>query len=75
MENSEGLALVYTGGDVNIQRIKAELEIQGINSIIEDGFKQGVGAGFGGGVPSAIDLYVAETDVEKAKEIIKAIML
>ncbi len=75
MENSDGIVLVYTGGEIDILRIKAELENLGINSIIKDGFKQGIAAGFGGGVASAIDLYVAKDDAEKAIEIINDIML
>ncbi len=73
MKNSDRIVLVYTGSEVNVQRIKAEMEIQGINPIIKDGFKQGIAAGFGGGIPSAIDIYVDERDVEKAKEIISVV--
>jgi hypothetical protein len=74
MNERDGLVLVYTGRKVIIERIKAELECNGINSIIKDGFRQGIEAGFGGGVPSAIDLFVTESDIEKAKEIIDAII-
>lgn len=75
MNNSDGIVLGYTGGEVNVQRIKTELEIQGIESIVRDGFKEGIAAGFGGGIPSNIELYVNQSDVENAKEIIKIILL
>lgn len=71
-ENSE-LVKLYTGGDVVVRRIKLELEVKGINALIKDGFKQGLGAGFGGGVPSAIDIFVTEENFEKAHEIVEAL--
>jgi len=74
MTEKKGLALVYTGTDVVIARIKYELEIKGINSIVKDGFNAGLAAGFGGGIPSAIDLFVTETDFEKAISIVDAVV-
>jgi len=74
MSAKDGLELVYTGRKIIIERIRAELEQNEIFSIVKDGFRQGIEAGFGGGVPSAIDLFVTESDVEKAKEIIEAII-
>ncbi|MCF6332252.1 MAG: DUF2007 domain-containing protein [Draconibacterium sp.] len=74
MTEKNGLVLVYTGTDVNISRIKYELEIKGINSIVKDGFNAGLAAGFGGGIPSAIDLFVTEADLDKAMEIINALV-
>jgi hypothetical protein len=73
MKNDD-LILVYTGGKIIIERIKTELEINGIFSIVKDGFQQGLDAGFGGGIPSAIDLFVKESDWKEAVEIIKAII-
>ncbi len=74
MEHNDGIVLVYTGGEIVIQRLKAELELQGINSIVKDEFKQGIAAGFGAGIPSAIDLYVAQTDEKRARQIIDEIL-
>ncbi len=74
MTNKNGLVLVYTGTDVIIAQIKYELELKGINSIVKDGFNAGLAAGFGGGIPSAIDLFVTETDLDKATKIIEAII-
>lgn len=73
MSEHDGLVKVYTGGDVVINRIKQVLESNGINSLIKDGFKQGISAGFVEGVPSAIDIFVTEEDFEKAEEIVKAL--
>jgi len=57
-----------------IERIRVNLEKEGINSITKDGFRQGINAGFVGGTPSAIDLFVLETEAEKATKIINAII-
>lgn len=64
---------IYSGGDLIINRIKQELEAQGIASMIKDGFKQGIQAGFAGGVPSAVELFVVKGDLENALEIVKVI--
>ena len=74
MKSKNELVLLFTGSNVIVERIKAELEQNGIYSIVRNGFQHGIEAGFGGGVPSAIDLFVTESDMEKAKEIIKAII-
>ena len=74
MSAKDGLVLIYTGRIIMIERIQTELESNEIVSIMKDGFRQGIEAGFGGGVPSAIDLFVTKSDVEKAKEIIEAII-
>lgn len=64
---------VYTGGDVIINHIRQELEANNIYCLIKDGFKQGIQAGFVGGVPSAVELYVSEKDLQRAVEIVKAL--
>jgi hypothetical protein len=73
MENNENAILVFTGDIISIQRVKAELEANGISCFIKDAYKQGIEAGFVGGTPSTIDLFVLESDVEAAMEIIKAV--
>jgi hypothetical protein len=73
MTDYDGLIKLFTGGDVIIARIKQELELEGINSLVKDRYKQGLAAGFGDGVPSAIDLFVTEEDYDKAIQIVKAL--
>lgn len=70
---NDKLSLLFTGDEITVNRIKIELQAAGINCLIKDGFKQGLEAGFGGGVPSAIDVYVYQNHLEKASEIVKAI--
>ncbi|HPF50559.1 MAG TPA: DUF2007 domain-containing protein [Draconibacterium sp.] len=69
----DNIVKIYTGGDVIINRLKVELEAQGIYSLVKDGYKEGLAAGFGEGVPSAIDLFVLESDLAKALEVVNAI--
>lgn len=71
MNAKNGLVLVYTGRKIMVERIRAELELKGIIATIRDGFRQGIEAGFGGGVPSAIDIFVTEEDRSKALKIIQ----
>lgn len=73
MGTNDELVLIYTGNEIAVMKIHAELEKSGIGSIINDGFKQGMIAGFGGGVPSAIDIFVTSENAEKASEIVKAV--
>ena len=70
MERNDKLVKVFTGSEVIINRIKVVLEQNGILTIIKDGFKEGISAGFGGGVPSAIDIFVVESEFDKAQGII-----
>ncbi len=74
MNDKDKIVSVYTGNEVIIERIRVNLEKEGISSITKDGFHQGINAGFVGGTPSAIDLFVLESDSEKATKVIKAIV-
>ncbi len=62
---------VFTGREVNVMTIKGELESYGIPSLIRNDFNSGMMAGFFGGVPTAIDLYVYARDLKRANPIIK----
>ena len=74
MEDRDELVHLFTGSEVDVELLKGELEANGIKVLIRNDFQSGVMAGFGGGVPSAIDIYVAASDKEKAREIMKAII-
>lgn len=70
MNDNDELIRVFIGSAVEVNHLKAELEANDISALIKNDFQSGLAAGFVGGTPSAIDLYVAESDVEKAQEII-----
>ncbi len=62
---------VYTGSLINVQFLQTLLQDRGINSITRDDMKSGMMAGFGGGVPNHVQLFVKKTDVEEAIPIIE----
>ncbi|GAA4271447.1 DUF2007 domain-containing protein [Aquimarina gracilis] len=62
---------VYTGSLINVQFLQTMLQDRGINSITRDDMKSGMIAGFGGGIPDHIQLFVKKTDVEEAIPIIE----
>ena len=62
---------LYTGSLINIQFLQNLLQDQNINSIIRDEMKSGMMAGFGGGIPDHIQLFVKKTDLDKALPIVK----
>jgi len=62
---------VYTGSLINVQFLQTVLQDRGINSITRDDMKSGMMAGFGGGVPDHIQLFVKKTDMEEALPIIE----
>ena len=74
MENEEKIVRIYTGDLVTIEHIKNELEAKDIYPVVENGYQEGLDAGIIGGTPSTIHLYVLESEVKDALEIIKAII-
>ena len=70
MEKEDELVRIFTGSEVLVILLKDELEQFGIRSMIQNDYDAGLSAGFVSGVPSAIDLYIQESDLNKAKPII-----
>ncbi|SHJ71941.1 putative signal transducing protein [Aquimarina spongiae] len=62
---------VYTGSLINVQFLQTVLQDRGINSITRDDMKSGMMAGFGGGIPDHIQLFVKKADMEEALPIIE----
>ena len=71
MKTKVKLIRVYTGPEIIVNLLKEELEKSGIGCFIQNDFKSGIGAGFSGGIPSAVDLYIKETDVMRAQLILR----
>jgi hypothetical protein len=71
MQEDKGVVRVYTGGEVLVGRLKGILEEAGITSMIKDDFQASISAGFVSGVPSALDLYIQESDMIAAEPIIR----
>ncbi|WP_109298711.1 putative signal transducing protein [Aquimarina sp. AU474] len=62
---------VYTGSLINVQFLQTLLQDSGINSITRDDMKSGMLAGFGGGIPDHIQLFVKKNDIKEAIPIIE----
>ena len=71
MENENELVIIFTGSEIEVNLLKAELEEEGIPSLIKNDFQMGLSAGFVAGIPSAIDLLVNESDKRRAEIIAK----
>jgi hypothetical protein len=71
MDGDKGVVRVYTGREVLVGMLKGILEEAGITSMVRDEFQASISAGFVSGVPSAVDLYIQEGDLEAAEPIIR----
>jgi len=71
MKNKDDLVKVFTGSEIAVILLKAELEKIGIPALVRNDFQSGIAAGFAGGIPSAIDLYVNGSDQKEAEPIVK----
>lgn len=65
------LVRVFTGNNIEGKLLIATLEESGISTIVRNGFQSGAIAGFGGGLPQDIDVYIHENDLKKAEELIE----
>jgi hypothetical protein len=74
MTKRDELVRVFTCTELTCNLLKAELEKAGIPVMIRNEFQSAVAAGFGIGAPSAIDIYVAESNVEAAIPVIEGFL-
>jgi hypothetical protein len=71
MKTKNQLVKVYTGTEVTVNLLKEMLEEIGVTSVIQNNYKSGVEVGFVGGVQSAIDLFIQQSDFETAEPVIR----
>jgi len=71
MKVKNKLIKVYTGTEVTVILLKGLLEEIGVTSTIQNHYKSGIEVGFVGGVQSAIDLFIQQSDFEKAEPLIR----
>jgi hypothetical protein len=69
MKGSDNLIRIYTGTEILVNLLEDELGKAGIIGIIQNDFESGTSAGIAGD-PSAIDLFIQESDLKKAKPIL-----
>ncbi len=60
----------FTGSLIEIQRLQLDLDEQGIPSMVKNNFQSGLRAGFYGGSPEQVELFIYEDDKEKAESIL-----
>lgn len=70
MKKGNNLIMVFTGTEVLVYLLKERLKEVGISALIKNDFQSGITVGFVSGVPSAIDLYIQESDLKEAEPII-----
>ena len=71
MTSKDKLIRVYTGTEIQVNILKEELNKVGISCAIQNDFNSAINAGFSGGTPSALDLYIHKNDIEEAGPIVK----
>ncbi len=69
MKENEDLIRIYTGSELTVNLLSTELEKVGITGIIRNDFESGTSAGVAGD-PSAVDLYIQQSDLNKAKPVL-----
>jgi len=69
-ENSE-MVRVFSGTELTAELLKDELESIGVFGMLKNEYHSGVVAGFSGGVPASVDLFILESDLKKAKLVIE----
>lgn len=75
MKDQDKLIRVYSGTALTVNLLKDELEQAGVTGLIQNDFNSGIVAGFSAGGPSSIDLFIQESDLQKAEPIINDFIL
>jgi hypothetical protein len=68
---NDNLVHVYSGSEIEVNLLKEKLTEKDIASLIRNDNKSGIMAGFYGGGPEAVHLFILEADLKKAEKIIK----
>ena len=74
METKNNLTRVFAGSELTVNLLKYELEKAGILTNVINEYEQSNFRGFSTGTPYSVDLYIMDTDLEKAEPIVKEFM-
>ena len=74
MGKRDELVRVFTCTELTCELLKAELEKAGIAVMIRNDNQSALSAGFGFGTPSAIDIFVTESNVDAAIPVIEGFL-
>lgn len=72
MSTDEQYKRVYTGSEVNVQYLGQLFDKAGISSRVRNEFDSGLRAGFGGGLPGQVQLFVISSHYDEAEKIVQA---
>ncbi len=72
MSEEDNYKRVYTGPETNVQYLQELFEKAGIHSRVRNDFDSGLRAGFGGGLPGQVLLFVLRSHYEEAEKIARA---
>lgn len=72
MSTDEQYKRVYTGSEVNVQYLQELFDKAGIASRVRNEFDSGLRAGFGGGLPGQVQLFVISSHHDEAEKIVRA---
>ena len=70
MGKENNLIRVFTGTEVLVYLLKERLDEAEISALIKNDFQSGLTVGLVSGVPSAVDLYIRESDIKEAEPIL-----
>lgn len=72
MDSEDDYKRIYTGSEVNVLHLQNLLSEEDIPTRVRNDFDSGLRAGFGGGLPGQVLLFVRSSHYEKALEITNA---
>ena len=75
MEIKNNIVRVFAGSEITVNLLKYELEKEGILTNIINEYEESNFRGFSTGTPYSVDLYIKDTDFEKAEPILKEFMM
>ena len=71
MDTEDDYKRVYTGSEVNVQYLEDLLQQENIGSRVRNDFDSGLRAGFGGGLPGQVQLFVLSEQYDQALKIVQ----
>ncbi len=72
METKSKLVRVFAGSELTVNLLRHELEKEGIATNVINEYEESNFRGFSTGTPYSVDLYILDTDMDKAEPIVKA---
>jgi hypothetical protein len=70
METKNKLVRVFAGSEITVTLLQSELEKEGISTNVINEYEQSNFRGFSTGTPYSVDLYILDSDLERAEPIV-----